>query len=235
MTLAKAVEIINEMEDYVKIALRRLQEQKFQQAIEVGYRFIFCDMENYKAAISLLIECDRTDLLERCRKIYELACEAEPLLDRAYFNYEKSGKGDEKTGLYGTAWPALIKNFWKNVVLPLLQTDAEDVASPTLQTKAEAPQHGRTKDKSFSWLVDNPDGHLRVLHQLTEGKRGKNIYSVIKAAVLEGWFTMPSYGVIIKEFGNIGARNGYYRYMGKNNETLLKQLRETLRRRCQNL
>ena len=113
--------------------------------------------------------------------------------------------------------------------------DAEDVASPTLQTKAEAPQHGRTKDDTILWLVENPDGHLGVLHQLTDGLRGVKFFCFIKAAVLEGWFTMPSHGVIIKEFGNIGASNGYYRYMRKNNETLLKQLRETLRRRCQNL
>lgn len=248
MTLTKAVEIINEMEDYVKIALRRLQEQKFQQAIEVGYRFIFCDMENYKAAISLLIECDRTDLLERCRKIYELACEAEPLLDRAYFNYEKSGKGDEKTGLYGTAWPALIKNFWKNVVLPILQTDAEAVVSPTLQTnaedpqrgkkgdeKAEAPHRGRPKDDSILWLVGNPDGHLGVLHQLTDGLRGVKFFCFIKAAVLEGWFDKPPYRALEKEFGNRGVKSCYSKCMSDNNAKELEPLRETLRSRYQKL
>ena len=236
MILTEAVEIINEMEAYVNRALRFLQEQNFQQAIEVGYRFIFCDMENYKAAISLLIGRGRTDLLERCRKIYELACEAEPLLDRAYFNFEKSGKGDEKTGLYGTAWPALIKIFWKNVVLPLLQTDAENVASPTLQTKAEAPHRGRPKAKSISWLVDNPDGHLEALHDLAEGKSGMDFYDVIKAAVLEGWFRKPSYAVLKKEFGDIGARSWFSKYMNNEyNEKELGKLRETLSNRHKKL
>lgn len=235
MILTEAVKIINEMEDYVKIALRCLQNQKFPQAFEVGRRPIYDDLKSYEAAISFLIERDRTNLLERCREIYELACKAEPLLKQVLSDYWNGSKRMGETEAKGSVWASHIKAYWEKVVSPILQTDAEAVASPTLQTKAEAPQHGRTKDKSFSWLVDNPDGHLRVLHQLTEGKRGKNIYSVIKAAVLEGWFTMPSYGVIIKEFGNIGASSGYYLYMGKNNETELKQLRETLRSRCQNL
>lgn len=235
MTLTEAVKIINEMEAYVKIALRGLQNQKFQQALVVGRRPIYDDLKSYEAAISLLIEHDKTALLEqRCRKIYELACEAEPLLKQAISaisNCKKIGETEAK----GSVWASHIKAFWEAVVLPILQTDADDVVSPTQQTKAEAPHRGRPKDDSILWLVENPDGHLRVLHQLTDGKRGVNFYSVIKAAVLEGWFEMPSYGVIIKEFGNIGASSGYYLYMGKNNETTLKQLRETLRSRCQNL
>ena len=114
--------------------------------------------------------------------------------------------------------------------------NAEDVASPTLQTKAEAPQHGRPKDKSIPWIVENTDGYLRVLHQLTDGLRGVKFFRVIKAAFLEGWFDeKPSYGALKKEFGDIGASNGYYRYMREYNETELEQLREKLRRRCQNL
>ena len=114
--------------------------------------------------------------------------------------------------------------------------NAEDVASPTLQTKAEAPQHGRTKDYTILWLVENPDGHLRVLHQLTEGLKGAKFYKVIKAAILENWFERPPYSAIVKEFGDIGRKNNYYHYMGiSNDEAELEQLRETLRLRHQNL
>lgn len=235
MTLVEAVKIIGKMGADVKFALDFLQEQKFQQAFEVGRRPIYDDLKSYEAAISLLIERDRTDLLERCREIYESACKAEPLLKQVMSDYWNGSKRMGETEAKGSVWASHIKAYWEKVVSPILQTDAEDVASPTLQTKAEAPQHGRPNAKSISWLVDNPDGHLAALRGLAAGKRGVKFYSVIKAAVLEGWFEMPSHGVIIKEFGNIGASSGYYLYMGKNNETTLKQLRETLSSRCQNL
>lgn len=114
--------------------------------------------------------------------------------------------------------------------------DAESVASPTQQTKAEAPHRGRPKDDSISWLVENPDGHLEVIHDLADGKRGVRFFRVIKAAFLKGWFEMPSYGTLKKEFGDIGARSCYYDYMGnKYNEKELEQLGATLISRYQNL
>lgn len=194
MTLTEAVEIINKMEAYVNIALRCLQKQKFQLALDVGRRPIFDELENYKAAVSLLIKSDKTALLEqRCRKIYELACEAEPLVKQAISaisNCKKIGETEAK----GSVWASHIKAFWEDVVLPLLQTDAEAVASPTLQTKAEAPHRGRPKDVSISWIAENPDGHLGVLHDLADGKRGVKFFRVIKAAFLKGWFDeKPSY------------------------------------------
>ena len=236
MTLTEAVEIINEMEAYVNIALRCLQKQKFQLAFEVGRRPIFDELENYKAAVSLLIESDKTALLEqRCRKIYELACEAEPLVKQAISaisNCKKIGETEAK----GSVWASHIKAYWEAVVLPLLQTDAEAVVSPTQQTKAEAPHRGRPKDVSISWLVENPDGHLEVIHDLADGKREKKFYKVIKAAILENWFERPPYNALIKEFGDIGSKGNYHNYMNNQyNETELEQLRETLRLRCQNL
>lgn len=236
MTLTEAIEIINEMEAYVNIALRCLQKQKFQLAFEVGRRPIFDELENYKAAVSLLIERDKTALLEqRCRKIYELACEAEPLVKQAISaisNCKKIGETEAK----GSVWASHIKAYWEDIVLPILQTDAEAVISPTLQTKVKAPHRGRPKDVSISWIAKNPDGHLGILHDLADGKRGVKFFRVIKAAFLKGWFEMPSYEALKKEFGDIGARSSYYDYMGnKYNEKELEQLGATLISRCQNL
>lgn len=231
MTLVEAVKIIGKMGADVKFALGFLQEQKFQQAFEVGRRPIFDELKSYKAAISLLIERDRTDLLERCRKIYELACKAEPLLKQAISNCKKIGETEAK----GSVWASHIKVYWEDIISPILQTDAEAVASPTLQTNAEAPHRGRPKDDTITWLVKNPDGHLRVLHQLTEGLRGVKFFCFIKAAVLEGWFVRPSYGALEKEFDNRGVKGCYSKYMSDNNEKELEPLRETLRSRYQKL
>ena len=226
MTITEAVEAINRIGEYVNKALRCLQEQKFQQAFAVGEVYVFGKLDNYKAAIGLLIERGRTDLLEqRYRKTYETACEAEPLLEQAISKYSKRIMiigGIEV--MENSNWATCIKEHWEAVVLPLLQTDAE------------APHRGRPKDDSILWLVENPDGHLGVLHQLTNGLRGVNFFCFIKAAVLEGWFEKPSYEALKKEFGNIGARSGYYGYMGnKYNEKELEQLGATLISRYQNL
>ena len=232
MMLAEAIEIINEMKAYVNIALVYLQKQKFQYAFETGRRHIFGELEIYRAAIELLIERDRTDLLKRlCQKIYESACEAEPLLEQAFYNCKTIGETETK----GLFWAIHIKAYWEDVVLPILQTDAEDVASPTLQTKAEAPHRGRPKDDSILWLVENPDGHLGVLHQLTDGKRGVNFFCFIKAAFLKGWFMRPSYGALEKEFGNRGVKSCYSKCMSDNNEKELEPLGEMIESRYQKL
>ena len=248
MRITEAQKSISLMRGYVNQVLDYLQEQNFQKAVEDSLYIELHLLSNYDEAIDLLIERGRTDLLESCREIYRTARKAEPLITQSLDKYEEIGKRIGDTGVLSSCWALHIVFFWEKVVCPITKIEAEDPASLILKLdaearrrekkgdeKAEVPQRGRTKDKSIPWIVENTDGHLRVLHQLTKGKRGKNFYSVIKAAVLEGWFTMPSHGVIIKEFGNIGASSGYYLYMGKNNETTLKQLRETLRSRCQNL
>lgn len=258
MRIMEAQKIVDLMKTFVNDALLCLQEQNFQQAFEDGLYIKLHLLSNYDEAIDLLIERDRTDLLEQCHEIYRTARKADPLLIHALDNYEKSGKMIGEAECLSIAWSNHIIDFWERVVTPIMHIEAEDPYSLLLKLdaearqreknaeapqsgkkgdeNAEAPHRGRLKAKSIPWIVEkNTDGHLRVLHQLTKGKRGKNFYSVIKAAVLEGWFEMPSYGVIIKEFGDIGASSGYYWYMGKNNETTLKQLRETLRSRCQNL
>lgn len=109
-------------------------------------------------------------------------------------------------------------------------------AETTPQNQEDKPQRGRKVDDSISWYVENPDGHLGILHQLTVGKRGVIFNRVIKAAFLEGWFARPSYRVLKKEFGDIGARSCYYEYMeNQYNEAELKQLRAILKSRSQDL
>lgn len=230
--LAEAIEIINEMKAYVNIALVYLQKQKFQYAFETGRQHIFGELEIYRAAIELLIERDRTDLLKRlCQKIYESACEAEPLLEQAFYNCKTIGETETK----GLFWAIHIKAYWEDVVLPILQTDAEAVISPTLQTKVEAPHRGRPKDVSISWIAQNPDGHLEVLHQLTDGLRGVKFFCFIKAAFLKGWFMRPSYGALEKEFGNRGVKSCYSKCMSDNNEKELEPLGEMIESRYQKL
>jgi len=215
----------------VNITLDYHQEQKFQKILKSGRRVNFKELKSYKEAIGLLIERGRTDLLERCRKIYELACKTELLLKKVISNRMKIGKTEAK----GFVLAIHIKAYWEAVVLPILQTDAENVASPTLQTKVEAPHRGRPKAKSILWLVENPDGHLEVLHKETEGKSGMEFFCFIKAAFLKGWFMRPSYGALEKEFGNRGVKSCYSKCMSDNNEKELEPLGEMIESRYQKL
>lgn len=265
MRITEAVKSISLMRGYVNQVLDCLQEQKFQQVFEDGLYIERNLLSNYDEAIDVLIERDRTDLLEDCREIYKSACKAFPLLVEALNNYEKSGNRVGDTEGLSSCWANHIIYFWERVVSPILHPnplDREDPFSRILKLdaearqrekkgdekaeapqsgkkgdeNAEAPQHGRTKDYTILWLVENPDGHLRVLHQLTEGLKGAKFYKVIKAAILENWFERPPYSAIVKEFGDIGRKNNYYHYMGiSNDEAELKQLRETLRSRHKNL
>ena len=252
MTLVEAQKSISLMRGYVNQVLDYLQEQKFQKAVEDSLYIERHLLSNYDEAIDLLIERERTDLLEDCREIYKSACKAFPLLVETLNNYEKSGKRVGDTEWFSTVWSSHTIDFWERVVSPILHPnplDREDPVSRILKLdaearqrekkgdeKAEAPHRGRKKDNSILWLVENPDGHLGVLHQLTDGLRGVNFFCFIKAAVLEGWFNRPPYRVIKKEFGDIGSRSRYNFYMSNPyNEKELEQLRATLRLRHQNL
>lgn len=68
----------------------------------------------------------------------------------------------------------------------------------------------------FAACVVDPDRRsvvLRRLHSLTDGKRGKEVAMVMRAAMAAGVITRPSYGDVAAEFGDIGNRAGYNRYM----------------------
>lgn len=56
--------------------------------------------------------------------------------------------------------------------------------------------------------------HLGQLHRMIDGRRGKHVAQVIQYAFELGWFdSAPTYQAMAKEFGNIGARSGFYDYM----------------------
>jgi hypothetical protein len=55
---------------------------------------------------------------------------------------------------------------------------------------------------------------LALLHELIDGRKGKEVALVVqcaqKALLLNG---QPTYSLMVKEFGDIGTRSGYYRYL----------------------
>ena len=59
----------------------------------------------------------------------------------------------------------------------------------------------------------DPDRILATLHSLIDGKIGKDVAMVIQAAIMTGKITKPQYSQVASEFGDIGHRSGYDKYM----------------------
>lgn len=141
MRITEAVELLNQIGADVDFALDYLQERKFQLALYIGGQLIFDEVPIFKSAVGLLIERGRTDLLEqRCRKIYEAACVAEPLLKQAIPNCKKIGMMIGEAEAKGNIWASHIKAYWEKVVLPTLQTNSQAQAETTPQKKGNKPQ-----------------------------------------------------------------------------------------------
>lgn len=106
-----------------------------------------------------------------------------------------------------------LKQLWKRefgIVTKLRsQVDGVKVKRLTHSLSAEAvPQ--------FAACVVDPERRtvvLKRLHSLVDGKRGKEVAMVMRAAMAAGLITRPSYGDVAAEFGEIGNRAGYNRYM----------------------
>ena len=141
MRITEAVELLNQIGADVDFALDYLQERQFQLALYIGGQLIFDEVPIFKSAVGLLIERGRTDLLEqRCRKIYEAACVAEPLLKQAIPNCKKIGMMIGEAEAKGNIWASHIKAYWEKVVLPTLQTNSQAQGETTPQKQGDEPQ-----------------------------------------------------------------------------------------------
>lgn len=77
------------------------------------------------------------------------------------------------------------------------------------------PLDGR-KPKPFTDCLLEPDKqqHLIHLHELFDGRKiGKDAALIIKASMELGWITKPTFSQVQNEFGNVGNKSGYNKYM----------------------
>lgn len=91
------------------------------------------------------------------------------------------------------------------------------------QTEApQKPQNGQRgrKAKPFACYLLGDEAQkaatLKALHTLLQGKSGKDVVLILRAAVEAGKITKPTFTPVKNEFGDIGSESGYNRYM--NNE-----------------
>lgn len=83
---------------------------------------------------------------------------------------------------------------------------------PSEQSKAT--KRGR-QSKTFKDCL-RQNGKLQTLHAIMNGKKGKEAALVMKVAVQIGWITKPTFKAVQDEFGDIGNRSNYNKYINEN-------------------
>jgi hypothetical protein len=74
-------------------------------------------------------------------------------------------------------------------------------------------------------LVNNNDTEtIPKLHKLLAGKKGKDAALIICAAIKKGVITRPTFSEVRNEFGNIGNKSGYNKYMQSFNDEELEPI-----------
>ena len=66
------------------------------------------------------------------------------------------------------------------------------------------------------FILKDKDTTLAKLHKFIDGKKGKQLALVIKAAIEAGLISLPEFPAMEQEFGNLGSRQAYSRYFNSN-------------------
>lgn len=75
---------------------------------------------------------------------------------------------------------------------------------------------GRPKETLKDKMLDDTDGKkLQTIHTKICGKKGKDATLIILACIKKGWMTRPTYTQVKNEFGDIGSKTGYNRYLNE--------------------
>ena len=115
---------------------------------------------------------------------------------------------------------------WRNTIilklsdcLPDGAASMEDYKKYVMFPKSEDKLINKTakgiKDVSFKdcLLVDDKDELLKLLHNLIDGKKGKFVAKVIKVCCDNGLMEKPTFTQVMDEFGDIGNKSGYNKYV----------------------
>lgn len=75
---------------------------------------------------------------------------------------------------------------------------------------------GRPKETLKNKMIDDADGSkLQKIHTKLDGKRGKDVSLIVLACIKKGWLTKPTYTQVKNEFGDIGSKTGYNKYLSE--------------------
>lgn len=88
---------------------------------------------------------------------------------------------------------------------------------PQQSTPKPTRGRGRPKETFKDKMIDDADGcKLQKIHTIINGKKGKDAALIILACIKKGWLTKPTHTQVKNEFGDIGTKAGYNRYLNEN-------------------
>lgn len=103
------------------------------------------------------------------------------------------------------------------------------IQQPHTQTKDAEPcsntflcngRKGRPKESLKDKMIDDADGRkLQRIHDIWGGRKGKDAALMILVCIKLGWMHKPTYTQVKDEFGDIGSKTGYNRYLDSNKFT----------------
>lgn len=100
----------------------------------------------------------------------------------------------------------------KNIRIENMQPYNESYTSKNHAVNVRKTNKG--KSKPFIDCVIRDDKRImEVLHAAMKNKRGKGAALIIRAAINNGWIERPSSKAVADEFGDIGHRSGFNKYM----------------------
>ena len=94
-------------------------------------------------------------------------------------------------------------------------TDAQSL-NPEPQQEQPKPTRGRGRPKETlkDKMIDDANGEkLQKIHTKMSGKKGKDAALIILACIKKGWMAKPTYTQVRDEFGDIGSKTGYNKYL----------------------
>ena len=105
-----------------------------------------------------------------------------------------------------------VLNVYKQSVQYVLEYNSQQTSNKAQEEhpKAEPSKRGRQTKPFASYLAK---GDLASLHKAMEGKAGKEAALIVRTAIQEGLISKPTFTAVKKEFGDIGNRSGYNKYM----------------------
>lgn len=118
----------------------------------------------------------------------------------------------------GFLWPYYYES---DEVITDAETSQQEAIKQPIASKPQPKTDGR-KAKPFADCLLDPDKeqHLKKLHSLINGRKGKDVALVILASISLGWIRKPTFSQVRNEFGNIGNKSGYNTQMSKGQDNI---------------
>lgn len=153
-----------------------------------------------------------------------------------YFYHKEVETANFKPQQLGEDWVMVAENYdaWRNIIIYKLSLCLPDGAAMIYEGKRYVmfPKTYEAKDKLITKVkqrvrvkhkksfrdflyVSDKERLLVILHKLIDGNKGKFVANVISFCVSKGiLIKKPTYTQVVEEFGDIGDKSGYNKYMG---------------------